>query len=41
MKQADISFRNMPNIIATCIVLHNICIVNNLKIEENWIAKTK
>ena len=31
----------MPNIIATCIVLHNLCIVNNEGIEEYWIVEAK
>lgn len=28
-------------IIATCIVLHNLCIVNNECIKDNWIVKAK
>ena len=33
--------RNMPDIVAACIVLHNICIVNNEGIEEDWIIEAK
>ena len=31
----------MTYIVATCIVLYNICIVNNEWIEENWIVETE
>ena len=31
----------MPDIVAACIVLHNICIVNNEGIEEDWIIEAK
>jgi hypothetical protein len=41
MNQLEISLRNMPNIIATCIVLHNLCIVINESIEEEWIIEAK
>ena len=31
----------MSNIVAACIVLHNICIVNNEVMEENWNIKAE
>jgi len=31
----------MPDIVAACIVLHNICIVNNEGIEEDWIIEAE
>ena len=31
----------MPNIVATCVVLHNLCIVNKEGIEENWIVEAE
>jgi hypothetical protein len=33
--------KNMPDIVATCIVLHNLCIVNNEGIEEDWIVEAE
>ena len=35
MKRHEVLLRNMSNIVAGCIVLHNICIVNNEGIKEN------
>ena len=35
MKQLEIPLKNMPDIVATCIVLHNLYIVNNVGIKEN------
>jgi hypothetical protein len=35
MKRHEISLKNMPSIVTTCIVLHNICIVHNEGIEED------
>ena len=31
----------MPDIVAACIVLHNLYIVNNEGIEEEWIIEAK
>ena len=39
MKQSEISLRNMLDIVATSMTLHNLCIVNNEGIEEDWIIK--
>ena len=41
MKRSEISLRNMPNIVATCIVLYNLCIMNNEGIEKDHIVKEK
>lgn len=41
MKRSKIPLKNMPDIVATCIVLHNLCIVNNEGIEEEYIVKAK
>lgn len=35
MKQSEVSLKNMPNIVAICIVLHNVWIVNNEGIEDD------
>jgi hypothetical protein len=31
----------MPDITATCIILHNLCIVNNKDSEEEWITEAE
>jgi hypothetical protein len=41
MKQSEIPLKNMPDIVATCIILHNLCIMNNEGIEEKWIIEAK
>lgn len=41
MKRSEVLLRNMSNIVWTCIVLHNLCIVNNEMIEEEWIVKAQ
>lgn len=41
MKRSKISLRNMPDIVATCIVLYNLCIVNNEGIELEWIVEAE
>ena len=41
MKQSEISLKNMSDIVATCIVLHNLCIMNNKGIKEDWIVEAK
>ena len=40
MKRSEILLKNMPDIVAACIMLPNLCIVNNKGIEEEWITKT-
>ena len=39
MKRSEVHLRNILDIVAACIVLHNICIVNNEGIEEDWIIE--
>ena len=41
MKRPKIPLRNMHDIVAACIVLHNICIVNNEGIEKNQIIEAE
>ena len=41
MKRSEVPLRNMPDIVATCIVLHNLCIVNNEGIEDEWIVEAE
>ena len=41
MKRPEVPLKNMPDIVASCIVLHNICIVNNEGIEEDWIIEAE
>ena len=41
MKRCKMSLQNIPDIIATCVVLHNLCIVNKEDIEEYWIVETE
>ena len=38
IKRCEVSLRNISDIIATCVVLHNLCIVNKEGIEEDWIV---
>ena len=38
MKRSEISLKNMLDIVATYIVLHKLCIVNNEGIKEDQIA---
>jgi hypothetical protein len=41
MKRPDVPLKNMPDIVAACIVLHKKCIVNNEGIEEDWIIEAE
>ena len=41
MKRCEVPLYNMPNIVATCVVLHNLCIVNKEGIEEDWIVEAE
>ena len=41
MKRHEVSLRNIHDIVAACIVLHNIYIVNNEGIEEDWIIEAE
>ena len=35
MKRCEVPLRNTPDIVATCVALHNLCIVNKEDIEED------
>ena len=41
MKRCEVPLRSMPDMVATCIVLHNLCIVNKEGIEEDWIMEAE
>jgi hypothetical protein len=41
MKRPEVPLKNMNDIVAACIVLHNICIVNNEGIKEYWIIEAE
>jgi hypothetical protein len=41
MKQSKVSLRNMSNIVETCIVLHDLYIINNEGIEDELIIEAK
>ena len=41
MKRCDVPLRSVPDLVATCIVLHNLCITMNDGFNENWISKAE
>ena len=41
MKRCEVPLRNIPDIVATCVVLHNLYIMNKEDIEEYWIVETR
>ena len=41
IKRSKVHFRNMPDIVATCMVLYNLCILNNKGIEDKWIIEVE
>ncbi len=41
MKRCEVPLRNMPDIAATCVVLHKLCIVNKEDIEKYWIVEAE
>ena len=41
MKRPEVPLKNMSDIVAACIILYNICIVNNEGIEEDWIIEAE
>ena len=41
IKRYKVPLRNIPNIVATCAVLHNLCMMNKKGIEEDWIVETE
>jgi hypothetical protein len=36
-----VSLRSVPDLVATCIVLHNLCITMNDGFNENWISEAE
>ena len=41
MKRPEVPLKNMFDVVVACIILHNICIVNNKGIEEDWIIESE
>ena len=41
MKRIDISLQHMADVVVTCIILHNMCIIENNKFDIEWIEETK
>ena len=41
MKLCEVPLQNMPDIVVTCVVLHNLYIMNKENIEDNWIMETE
>ena len=39
MKRCDVPLRSVTDLIATCIILHNLCITMNDGFNENWILE--
>ena len=39
MKWSELALKNISDFVATCIVLHNLCFINNKESEDNWIIK--
>jgi hypothetical protein len=40
-KRADVPLRSMADIVSTCIVLHNLCIITKDKFDSNWIKEVE
>jgi hypothetical protein len=41
MKRYDVPLKNVPDLVATCIVLHNLCITMNDGFNGNWISEAE
>ena len=41
MKRCDVPLRSVPDLVATCIVLYNLCITMNDGFNENWISEAE
>ena len=41
MKRCEVPLRNMPDIVATSVVVHNLYIMNKESIEEYWIVEAE
>jgi hypothetical protein len=40
-KRADVPIRSMTNIVSSCIVLHNLCIITKDKFDAIWIEEAE
>jgi hypothetical protein len=40
-KRADVPLRSVADIVSTCIVLHNLCIITNDKFDSIWIEEAE
>ena len=41
MKRGDIPLRHMTNVVAICIVLHNMCTIEKGKFDKEWIEEAE
>ena len=41
MKRCDMPLRSVSDLVARCIVLHNLCITMNDGFNENWISEAE
>lgn len=41
VKRSKVPFRNMLDLVATCIELYNLCIIKSDGFEDDWIAQVK
>ena len=41
MRRANIPLRHIADVIATCIILHNMCTIGNDKFDIEWIEKVE
>lgn len=40
MRRVDVSLRHMDDIVATCIILHNMCIIEKDKFDLEWMGRS-
>jgi hypothetical protein len=40
-RRANVPLRSMTYIVSTCIILHNLCIITNDKIDAIWIEEAE
>lgn len=41
LKQNDMSMENVPNVVASCCVLHNICEIHGDEFNDEWLEDTQ
>jgi hypothetical protein len=41
MKRCDVPLRSVPDLVATCIVLHNLCIIMKHGFNKSWISEAE